>query len=202
MAQADYPSAVRSMIAALRKLPGVGPRSAERMAVWLASGHGAVAAEIGAAAAALQERVRSCGQCGFFSESGLCEICSSDGRDRSVLCVVEGAPEVIAIERAGAFNGLYHVLGGRLSPLDGIGPEELGLARLEARVRSGGFREVILAVSADVEGEATASFIAGMLRPAGVHLTRIAHGLPAGAGIESADRLTLSRALAGRQLIG
>lgn len=190
------------MIAALRKLPGVGPRSAERMAVWLASGNTGAAEEIATAAAAFRDRVRPCEECGFFSETGLCDICAAGDRDRTLLCVVEGAPEVIAVERTGAFKGLYHVLGGRLSPLDGIGPDEIGLPRLDARVARGAFREVILAVSADVEGEATASFIAEMLKHHGVPVTRIAHGLPAGAGLESADRLTLNRALAGRRPLG
>ncbi len=198
MAPADYPPALKAMISALRKLPGIGPRSAERMAVWLASGNFSVAEQISVAATAICKDVRPCSECGFFSASPLCDICSDTTRDRSLLAVVENAPDVIAVERTGSFQGLYHVLSGRLSPLDGIGPTELGLPRLEARVLKGAFSEVILAVSADVEGEATAAFIASMLKKIGVRVTRIAHGLPAGAGLDSADRLTLNRAFAGR----
>jgi len=198
MQRAEYPAVLQELVAQLRRMPGVGPRSAERMALWMIAGRNARPAEIAAAIAAVAEAVKPCPQCGFFATGPLCEICADDARRRDLLCVVERATDILPLERTGAFAGLYHALGGRISPLDHVGPEELRIDALLARVRSEAFVEVILALGADVEGEATANYIAGLLRESGVHVTRIAQGLPAGGGLEHADELTLSRALSGR----
>ncbi len=197
-----YPEPLCAMVDALKGLPGVGPRSAERMAVWLASkAPKARAAALAEAAAQLHSSVVSCGDCGFFASSNLCEICASSERDQSLLCVVEDAPDVISIERTGSYQGLYHVLGGRLSPLDGVGPDDLRIEPLKRRLGTGKVREVILAMAADVEGEATAAYLRDTLQVPGVVLSRIAHGIPAGTGLGMADRLTLERALSGRRVV-
>ncbi|MFQ3578467.1 MAG: recombination mediator RecR [Verrucomicrobiia bacterium] len=197
-----YPEPLRLMVDALKGLPGIGPRSAERIAVWLASkAPKAKAAALAEAAGQLHSSVVACRECGFFAAGDLCEICASADRDRGLLCVVEDAPDVISIERTGCYQGLYHVLGGRLSPLDGIGPEDLRIGALARRVEKGGVREIIFAMAADVEGEATASFLREMLQGCRVVLSRIAHGIPAGTGLGMADRLTLERALSGRRVV-
>jgi recombination protein RecR len=142
--------------------------------------------------------IRNCSKCGFFSEQELCAICSDLGRDPLLLCVVEQPTDVLPLERTGAFSGLYHALGGKLSPLDHVGPENLRIESLLQRVRSERPQEVILALSADVEGEATASYLGELLSGEGIKITRIAQGLPAGVGLENADDLTLTRAFSGR----
>lgn len=146
---------------------------------------------------AARDGVRRCGECGFFSEEDVCGLCTDNARE-PVLCVVERATDVLPIERSGAFRGHYHVLGGRLAPLEHIGPEDLRLAELTSRLAARDYQEVILALSTDVEGEATANFLVEMLAPRGVAVTRLAQGMPAGGGLENADELTLSRALHGR----
>jgi recombination protein RecR len=198
MKRAEYPVAIRELIAQLKRMPGVGPRSAERMALWMVSARNARPAEIGAAMIAIAQDIRPCAQCGFFTSETECEICTDEMRSASQLCVVEQATDILPLERTGAFPGRYHALGGRISPLDHIGPDDLRIAPLVERVRSGSLTEVILALGADVEGEATAHYIAGLLREYPVQVTRIAQGLPAGGGLEHADELTLSRALSGR----
>ena len=145
-----------------------------------------------------RDSVTRCTACGFFSESEMCGVCSDTGRE-PILCVVERATDVLPIERTGAFRGHYHVLGGRLAPLEHVGPEDLRLRELTVRLENGPYREVILALSTDVEGEATANYLAQLLAPRGVSVTRLAQGMPAGGGLENADELTLSRALSGRR---
>ncbi len=199
MRRFDYPGPIRTLIEQLRRFPGIGPRSAERIALWVARTGEEPSRDIAAALRDVPRSVRPCPTCGFFAEAALCAICSSNERAGApVLCVVEEAVDVLPLERAGAFDGLYHVLAGRLSPLDGIGPDQIRVAPLLERARSGQFQEVILALSADVEGEATAHYLADLLRPLPLTLSRLARGLPAGAGLESADQLTLARALAER----
>ena len=198
MNRAEYPAAIRSLIAELRRMPGVGPRSAERIALWMVGARNARPGEIARAIAAVGETIHPCRHCGFFTSEPACEICEDTTRSAELLCVVEQATDILPLERTGAFRGRYHALGGRISPLDHIGPEDLRIDALVERVRRESPVEVILALGADVEGEATASYLAGLLRDLPLKITRIAQGLPAGGGLEHADELTLSRALHGR----
>jgi recombination protein RecR len=195
---ADYPPAIKSLIAELKRMPGVGPRSAERIALWMIQSRDARAGEIARAIGEAIQTVKPCTRCGFFTTEPLCEICRDESRDPSLICVVEQATEILPLERTGAFRGRYHALGGRIAPLDHVGPEDLRIDALLGRIRAEEPAEIVLAVGADVEGEATASYLAGVLREFPVKVTRLAQGLPAGGGLESADELTLSRALAGR----
>jgi recombination protein RecR len=145
--------------------------------------------------------VRSCKLCGFFTTEEVCEICADESRAADLLCVVEQPTDILPLEKTSAFRGRYHSLGGRISPLDHVGPEDLRINQLIGRVQSGEFKEVILALAADVEGEATTNYLVELLKPLSVTITRIAHGLPAGGGLESADELTLYQALSGRRAI-
>lgn len=197
MARADFPVPVKQMIAELKRLPGVGPRSAERMAVWLLQSPKADPEGLTAAIIAAHEVVVPCPICGFFATAEACEICDDSRRDRTVICVVEQATDVLPLERSGAFRGLYHCLGGKLSPLDRVSPEDLRIPELMRRAE--GEMEIILALGADVEGEATSNYLADMMRGKGLKVTRIAQGLPAGGGLEHADELTLIRAMQGRR---
>ena len=199
MARADFPVPVRSLIDELRRLPGIGPRSAERMAVWLLQNKKAEPSTLAEALLTAHAEIIACPACGFFATRAACGICDDPRRDDSLLCVVEQATDVIPLERSGAFKGRYHCLGWKLSPLDRISPEDLNIPALMRRVDSGGATEIILALGADVEGEATSNYLADMLRAKPVKLTRIAQGLPAGGGLEHADELTLIRALQGRR---
>jgi recombination protein RecR len=194
----DYPAAVKSLIAELKRMPGVGPRSAERIALWMIQSRDARALEIARALTEATGTVKPCVRCGFFATAALCEICTDPARDPSLICVVEQATEILPLERTGAFRGLYHSLGGRIAPLDHVGPEDLRIAALLERIAADRPAEIILAVGADVEGEATASYLSGVLRELAVKVTRLAQGLPAGGGLEHADELTLSRAMSGR----
>lgn len=195
MKPADYPEPFRDLVRELRRLPGVGPRSAERMALWLLEDKERPTA-LSSVLAAARDGVTSCAECGFFATGTACVICSDEGRE-DLLCVVERATDVLPIERSGAFRGRYHVLGGRLSPLEHVGPEDLRLSELFARLAR--FSEVILACSTDVEGDATSNYLVDLLAPRGVKLSRLAQGMPAGGGLEHADELTLARAMAGRR---
>ena len=201
MRKIEYPAAIRELIAQLRQMPGVGPRSAERIALWMVRARGNQPEEIVKAIATTRETVRPCAQCGFFTIEELCEICADETRAANLLCVVEQATDILPLEKTSAFRGRYHSLGGRISPLDHVGPEDLRINELVRRVESGGFSEVILALAADVEGEATTNYLVELLKSFPVSLTRIAHGLPAGGGLESADELTLYQALSGRRQI-
>jgi recombination protein RecR len=194
----EYPAAIRELIAQLRQMPGVGPRSAERIALWMVQARGQQPDEIARAIAVTRQSIRPCAHCGFFTMAELCEICDDPTRAPDLLCVVEQPTDILPLERTSAFRGRYHSLGGRISPLDHVGPEDLRISELVARVESEGFAEVILALAADVEGEATTNYLVELLKPFPVTLTRIAHGLPAGGGLESADQLTLYQALSGR----
>ncbi len=158
--------------------------------------------EIARAIQAAAEGVQPCSRCGFFSLGPVCEICADSGRDGGLLCVVEQATDILPLERTGVYRGRYHALGGRIAPLDHVGPEQLRIDELMRRIDSEAPREIILALGADVEGEATANYLADLMREMQVAVTRIAQGLPAGGGLESADELTLSRALSGRRALG
>lgn len=199
MARADFPIPVRALIDELKRLPGIGPRSAERMAVWLLQNRKAEPKILAETLVKADEEITACPVCGFFATRETCGICDDPKRDDSILCVVEQATDVIPLERSGAFKGRYHCLGGKLSPLDRVSPEDLNIPALMRRVENGGATEIILALGADVEGEATSNYLADMLRGKPVKLTRIAQGLPAGGGLEHADELTLIRALQGRR---
>lgn len=203
MKKIDYPAQLRALIQQFKRLPGIGPKSAERMVIWLLRGGSRqVAGELATALAVASQEITLCPQCGFFAtEHTLCEICASEHRETSLLCVVENATDILPLERTGAFQGHYHVLGGRISPLENIGPDDLRIGDLLQRVERGSVREVILAVGSDVEGEATAHYLSELLRHCEVKLSRIAQGLPAGGGLESADELTLYRALHGRRMV-
>ena len=205
MARIDYPEPLQRLTLQLKRLPGIGPRSAERIALWLVGDqrdatHGGRGKEVAEAVLESAEKVHPCTDCGFFTTETLCDICRDDSRAAGPLCVVEQATDILPLERTGVFRGRYHALGGRLAPLDHVGPEDLTIEHLLRRVHAAGPAvEIILALSADVEGEATAQYLAGLLKEfSGVTVTRIAQGLPAGGGLESADELTLSRAMTGR----
>ena len=201
MAQVDYPEPVKVLIAQLKRLPGIGPKSAERIAVWLMQQGKEVTSPFADSLTEAGESVIECGVCGFFATEEVgCAICDGPARDNAVMCVVEHPTDILPLERSGAFRGQYHALRGRISPLDNVGPEDLRIGGLISRLKSGEVTEVILALSADVEGEATANYLVEVLREARVDLkvTRLAHGIPVGGGLESADELTLFRALEGR----
>jgi recombination protein RecR len=194
----NFPPRLQQLLIALRRLPGVGPKTAQRMAFHLL-GHDRDGAE--ALLVALQGAlagIRRCQSCRMFADDELCPICAARGREPALICVVESPADVIAIEESASYRGLYFVLHGRLSPLDGIGPGELGIDRLQERLATDSLREVILATSATVEGEATAAYVAGLARGCGLKATRIAHGVPIGGELEYVDGGTLSRAIAGR----
>jgi recombination protein RecR len=200
MQRIDYPPLIQELIRQLRRMPGIGPRSAERIALWMVQKKEARANEITEAIAKTVSGIRSCTRCGFFSEADQCAICVDQGRDSTSLCVVEQPTDILSLERTGAFRGLYHSLGGRLSPLDHVGPDDLRIDALLRRVQEERPREVIFALSADVEGEATLSYLGDLLAREGITITRIAQGLPAGSGLETADELTLARAFSGRSV--
>jgi len=192
MSRLDYPEAVIALIAELKRLPGVGPRSAERIAVWMIQHHKSNSEELSEALEASREKVSLCKKCGFFATQGRCDLCEDTSRDSSSLCVVEHPTDVLPLERSGAFRGYYHCLGGKLSPLDNTSPDDLNIAELLRRVSSDeeGEQEIILALSSDVEGEATANYLLEILEKYQCKVTRIAQGLPAGGGLEHADELT------------
>jgi len=190
------PEPITALAAALGRLPGIGPRTAERLALHLAQSDTAAVRSLASAMVEARERVRICSLCGALAEKDPCAICDNPRRDSSVLCVVERPVDILNIDKSGSFHGKFHVLGGRISPLNGVEPEDLRIAQLESRLD--GVKELILALSADVEGDATGAYLAKRLAGR-VRVTRIAHGLPAGSGLEFADEITLARALEGRR---
>jgi recombination protein RecR len=185
----------------LARLPGIGPKTALRLVYHLMKGSPDDARRLARSIRDVADRIRPCGRCGNFTEHDLCSVCADPRRDPTVICVVEEAYEVGAIERTGRYRGLYHVLGGRLSPLDGVGPDQLGVSGLVERVResAGVVREVIVATNASLEGEATAVYLEGVLRPLGPRVTRLARGIPVGSDLEYVDGSTLAEALSGRR---
>jgi recombination protein RecR len=194
-----YPEPVARLIEALQRLPGVGPKTAQRLTFFLLK---RPADEVGELAEALREikaRILHCSVCFNVTEEDPCRICRDPARDGRAMCVVEEPNDLLAIERTGEFKGRYHVLLGALSPLDGIGPEDIKVRELLGRLEQGGVEEAILATNPSVEGEATAIYLAKLLRPLGIRTTRIARGLPVGGDLEYADEVTLSKALEGRK---
>jgi recombination protein RecR len=194
----EYPAALRDLIAQLRKMPGVGPRSAERIALWMVQAREDQPEQIARAISETRQAIHPCAICGFFTMEEICEICADSSRSPDLLCVVEQATDILLLEKTNAFRGRYHSLGGRISPLDHVGPEDLRIKELLDRIDKEKFTEIIFALAADVEGEATTNYLVDLLKGKSITLTRIARGLPAGGGLESADELTLYQALSGR----
>lgn len=199
---AYYPEPVARVIEALQKLPGVGPKTAQRLTFFLLKRPAAEVAGLAESLSQLKARIVHCSVCFNVTEEDPCRICRDPGRDQRALCVVEEPNDLLALERTGEFRGRYHVLLGALSPLDGIGPEDLKVRELLARLERQEVAEVILATNPSVEGEATAIYLAKLLKPLAVRITRIARGLPVGGDLEYADEVTLSKALEGRREMG
>lgn len=192
------PEPITALTAALAKLPGVGPRSAERIALHLVQSEVPEVKHLAGTILTARERIRFCEICGSLTEKSPCAFCDDPRRDASLICVVEKAVDILNIEKAGSYHGKFHVLGGKISPLDGVEPGDLRIAELEQRL-AGPVREIIIALGTDVEGDATSHYLAKRLARAGLKISRIGFGLPAGSGLEFADELTLNRALEGRR---
>ena len=198
MRKTEYPAALRNLIAQLRQMPGVGPRSAERIALWMVRARNDQPEQIAAAISETRQCIHSCALCGFFTTEEICQICADSSRSSELLCVVEQPTDILPLEKTSAFRGRYHSLGGKISPLDHVAPEDLRIRELVERLDREKISEIIFALPADVEGEATTNYLVDLLKDKAVTLTRIARGLPAGAGLESVDELTLYQALSGR----
>jgi recombination protein RecR len=193
------PDSVNQLVNALHRLPGIGPRSAERLALHVVLADPIFAQQLASAILAAREKVGACTICGSLTETQPCAICTSPTRDTSLICIVERPLDILSLEKSGTFKGRYHVLGGKLSPLNGVGPDDLRIAELEKRLNGGEILEIILALGSDVEGDATSHYLAKRLGERNARVTRLAQGLPAGSGLEFADELTLSRAMEGRR---
>ena len=190
---------IQKLLDELERLPGVGPKSAQRIAYWLLNVDRATATRLAEAIIEVKDTVRFCSRCFNYAEGDLCEICASGKRDGGVLCVVSEPRDIPPIERTGVFQGVYHVLGGALSPMEGVGPDDLHIAELLKRLASEEVREVVLATNPNIEGETTAAYLARLVKPLGITVTRLASGLPVGGDLELADEVTLGRALEARQ---
>lgn len=193
------PDAITALTTALARLPGIGPRSAERIALHLVQAEPGESKALAEAILQARERIQFCATCGALTEKSPCPLCEDPRRDGTLLCVVERAVDVLSIEKSGTFRGKFHVLGGNISPLDGVEPDDLRIPQLEQRLKTETIHEIIIALGTDVEGDATSNYLARRLARPDLRITRIAHGLPAGTGLEYADELTLSRALEGRR---
>lgn len=196
-----YEGAIQDLIDALGRLPGIGPKSAQRIAFHILQTDSEVAASLVDAIRTVKERVKFCTECGNVSEEAQCRICRDPRRESTSICVVEESKDVIAIERTREFRGKYHVLGGAISPIDGIGPEQLRIRELMARLADSAVVEIILATDPNLEGEATATYLARLLKPLGLRVSRLASGLPVGGDLEYADEVTLGRAFEGRRTV-
>lgn len=192
---------IQRLLDELERLPGIGPKSAQRIAYWILNESSANALRLADAITDVKQHVHFCKQCFNYAQDELCEICASGRRDQSIICVVSEPRDIPPIERTGVFSGTYHVLGGALSPLEGIGPDELHITELMARVGNPGIQEVILATNPNVEGETTASYLARLISPLGIKVTRLASGLPVGGDLEFADEVTLGRAIESRRVV-
>lgn len=196
-----YDGIVADLIDELGRLPGIGPKSAQRLAFHILQAEPADVRRLAEVLVAVKERVRFCSTCGHVTEEEECRICRDPRRDPHSLCVVEESRDVIAIERTAEYRGRYHVLGGAISPIDGVGPDDLRMRELMQRLADGQITEVIIATDPNLEGEATATYLARMLTPLGLEVTRLASGLPVGGDLEYADEVTLGRAFAGRRRV-
>ena len=188
------PEPITALTVALSKLPGIGPRSAERVALHIVQTDSATVKNLAA-----RERIRFCEICGALTEKSPCPICDDSRRDATLVCVVERAVDILSVEKSGTFRGKFHVLGGKISPLDGVEPDDLKISDLEKRLASEPIKEIIIALGTDVEGDATSNYLAKRIARGGLKISRIGFGLPAGSGLEFADELTLNRALEGRR---
>ena len=194
-----YAAPVARLIEELQRLPGIGPKSAQRLAFYILKGEESDVLRLADALAEVKRSVHFCPRCFNFAEAELCDICTDPRRDVTTICVVEEPKDIVAFERTGEFSGLYHVLQGAISPIDGVGPEQLRVRELIARLGDGQVTEVIVATNPSVEGETTALYLARLIKPLGIRVTRIASGLPVGGDIEYADEVTLGRAMEGRR---
>lgn len=194
-----YPDSLNKLITALGKLPGVGPKTAQRLAFYLLNAPAEEAESLAAAILEARRKIHYCSVCGNLTDQDPCHLCTDPGRDQTIICVVEEARDIVALEKTRQYKGLYHVLQGAISPVDGIGPEQLKIKGLLRRLHDGKIKEVVLATNADVEGEATALYLAKLLKPLAVKVTRLAYGLPVGSDLEYADEVTLARAFSGRR---
>lgn len=195
----NYPQSLINLIDQLKTLPGIGPKSAERIAFHLLKSDSDIPAKLSQAITDLKNKIRYCSQCFNLSEKELCNICTNTKRDKNIICVVESPKDIQSIEKTRRYNGLYHVLLGKISPLDGIGPDKVKIKELVQRAEKQKPKEVIIATSSDIEGETTALYIAKALKSTGIKITRIAYGIPAGSSLEFADEITLMHSLEGRQ---
>lgn len=193
--------AIQRLLDELERMPGIGPKSAQRIAYWMLNSDRETVLRLAEAIVEVKETVHFCSRCFNYAEDELCEICSSTKRDASAICVVSEPRDIAAIERTAVFFGTYHVLGGALSPMDGIGPDDLHIAELMQRLASGEVREVLIATNPNVEGETTAAYLARLIKPLGVEVTRLASGLPVGGDLEFADEITLGRAIENRRVL-
>lgn len=196
---ASLPEPIIALISVLGKLPGIGPRSAERLALHLVQSDAGEVKQLANALVQARDQIQTCDICGSLTERNPCTICSDPRREKGLVCLVERAVDIISIEKSGTYHGKYHVLGGKISPLNGVEPEDLRIVDLETRLDKEPIKEIVIALGTDVEGDATSNYLAKRLARPGLKLTRIAHGLPAGSGLEFADELTLTHALAGRR---
>jgi recombination protein RecR len=193
------PEPIIALTAALAKLPGIGPRSAERVALHLVQAESTAVKHLAETMLTARERIRFCETCGALTEISPCATCTDARRDSTLVCIVERAVDILSIERSGTYRGKFHVLGGKISPLDGVEPDDLRIRELEMRLTTEPISEIIIALGTDVEGDATSSYLAKRLTRSGLKISRIGFGLPAGSGLEFADELTLNRALEGRR---
>ena len=191
--------ALQKLLEELERLPGIGAKSAQRIAYWMMNTDRATVLRLAEAITEVKDTVHFCTRCFNYAEGELCEICQSDQRDPSLLCVVSEPRDIPAIERTGAFSGVYHVLGGELSPMEGVGPDDLHIAELMRRLASEDVREVVLATNPNVEGETTAAYVARLVKPLGVTVTRLASGMPVGGELDFVDEVTLGRAIEARR---
>ena len=194
----SLPEPIQRLTAALSSLPGIGPRSAERLALHIVQSDAAGVQALATALTNARERVHACSVCGALTETDPCGFCTDPRRDSHLICLVEKPTDILSVEKSGSFRGRFHVLGGRISPLNGVDPEDLRIAELERRLETEPVQEIILALGTDVEGDATSHYLAQRLSPRGIKVTRLARGLPAGSGLDFADEMTLARALEGR----
>lgn len=192
-------SAIQKLLDELERLPGIGPKSAQRIAYWILNEDRADATRLAQAIIEVKDTVHFCSRCFNYAQDDLCDICASSKRDQNTICVVSEPRDIPPIERTGTFSGVYHVLGGALSPLEGIGPDDLHIAELLARLNNPSVSEVILATNPNIEGETTASYLARLIKPLGVKVSRLASGLPVGGDLEFADEVTLGRAIEARR---
>lgn len=196
-----YPSSILNAIRHISRLPGIGEKTAERLVLHILNGTGKQADALAASIKAIHEKTRLCSMCFSLSDNEICAICSNPARDNTLLCIVEQPGDMVAIEKSGAFKGLYHILQGVLSPIDGVGPEDIRFKELIRRIASGTIREVVIATSTHLEGEATASFLAEKLKPYPVSVSRIASGIPVGGDLKYVDQVTLKKAMETRHAI-